>query len=275
MSIRYRRVLSTILARVASLRSDDISIFVADEVERWPASTVELLEAAGALRPAGLDTAVVCRGCERRCHREVVMLDTPRPEGVAFTTCDLRVGFGPFYHSAQRLRRWISSRQLMAKLVAKKLQLPIRGHDPLWRRVELGTTAFGSHRRLLAIEFSGAAEVRVGASTMPLIHLLGFDATGLIFDKETLTAFAETSEDLQLGRKRSQPSIAARQAKRVLTTLRNDKLQRHLECLAREHPGLTKIQLARRIVKSGEFEGMTAATIARLTHIADSGEGGQ
>jgi len=270
MTYRYRKTLATILERVAEPGDQQEAIFSFDEINRWPANTVETLLAAKLLKEFLPAEAVICRGCEEHCRRPITFIDLLYGRRqTAISTCHLFRDMGPFEQPSKRLRRWAGNRELVARFVGRAGSLSIKDRDEQWRRVRFGTLQVCDLRRAFSIEFDGTAKAILGSLSLPLIDLLEWNERGIAFDPETLADCAAQSEDKQSGNRRVQPSVTVREDRKRLTDIRNRSLQRRLNELAKAHRTLSKYQLAKKIEKSSEFPGMTVGTIARVTKMPE------
>ena len=267
MTVRHSQVLKALLDRVAELGEQHEAFFLFDEVERWPIGAVDQLIAAGLLKVGTRAEAVRCLGCEERCYRPVIFISEPGLPEVASSTCHLFTDRGPFQHSLERLYLLSSSRQLVSEFVARSLHLEIRNVDPRWRRVIFGALRVDDGLRQIALEFNGEAQLLLASMRAPLIEFLEWSDGAVKLDRGEVAIAAATAVDEQSGNKRAQSSTTIRDDHRMLTEIRNRKLQTAIEKAAREHPKLNKFQLAKLIERSGRFEGMTASTIARITRM--------
>ena len=143
----------------------------------------------------------------------------------------------------------------------------MQDNDSRWRRVRFGTVQLAEMRRRLSIEFQGTAIVKIGSAPIPLIELLEWNEAKINVSTETLAHYAFQSDDALSGSKRVQPSTTVRDDNKQLAIARTRRLQGHLNTLVREHPKLTKEQLVRNLVKAGMGEGVTMATIMRITRM--------
>jgi len=174
---------------------------------------------------------------------------------------------GPFEQSLERLRRWSGSRELVARFFERAGGLNIKDRDEQWRRVRFGSLQVRGLRRVFSIELLGAAKAIIGSLSLPLIDLLEWNGRRITLDREALADFAAQSGDKQSGNKRIQPSVAIREDRQHLTAIRNRRLRRRLNALAKAHHTLSKYQRAKKIEKSGEFPRMKAGRIARVTQM--------
>ena len=272
--IRTRlQILGMLLMRVAEA-GDKEAVFLFDEVRAWPSDAVPSLMDAKLLREVRPSQSVVCRGCEKRCLRpvDVVQLNGERPP-VYVSTCNEFPDMGPFEHPPSELKRWSTSRELIARFVSRAIALSIRSHDENWRRVVFQTWNFQGVKRALSIEFEKEARIKVGGSIHPLIEVLAWDQTGISVDHDGLSIVAALSDDQHSGVKRVQSSTALRDANKVLTRTRNSRLQQSMEQMAKAHPNLNKDQLAHRIARIGEWRKLSPGTIARVTRMSEKKSG--
>ena len=268
MIVRRRDLLAKILDRVAEPGEQLDAVFLSDEVQFWPPDAIMALGAAKLLKAVLPANAITCRGCQERCRRPVTLIEAEneRPEFLV-STCHLKTDFGPFEHSTERLKRWASSRETMAKFVSRSIGLSITAHDDRWRRVQFGALEIGSARRLLSVEFDVLPIAKIGSSTIPLIEFLEWGDNGIAVERSVLTEITVHSADHQSGSKRVQPSTTLRDDNKQLTKLKTRRLQGRLEKLAGQHPQLNKVQLAKKLEKSGEGEGYSATRILRVTRM--------
>ncbi len=268
MTIGQRKVLATILDRISEPGDMLGATFLADEVEGWPPDAVRALASSRLVKETVPADALICLGCEDHCHRPVALLDVADGRASRLvSTCHLKAGMGPFEHSADLLKRWFSSREYVTNFVGRCVGLQVKDHDARWRRVLFDALRIGGFRRGMSLEFDKVAILRIGSSAVPLIELLEWAETGITVSRDALTFCATQSDDGQSGNKRVQPSTTLRDDNKLSTALKTRRLQRRLEILAGQYPNLNKDQLAKKLVQSRDGEGMTAARIARVTHM--------
>jgi hypothetical protein len=266
MTVKHRKALATILERLAEPGYETETIFLFDEANRWPAGAVSSLVASKLLKVALPAETITCRGCEERCHRPITWIGEPSDsDSRAISTCHLLANMGPFEQAPEQLKRWASSRELVVRFVGSAIDLKVRSHDDRWRRVQFGTLELDGNRRPFSIEFDGAAKACIGMSKVPLDDLFEWTSNSYRIDRDALKLLVIQSGDLQLGNKSYQPSIAMREENKLANKIKIRRLQRHMVELSLKHPSLSKDQLAKRLARSPDGEGMTAATIARVT----------
>ena len=168
MIVRRRDLLAKILDRVAEPGEQLDAVFLSDEVQFWPPDAIMALGAAKLLKAVLPANAITCRGCQERCRRPVTLIEAEneRPEFLV-STCHLKTDFGPFEHSTERLKRWASSRETMAKFVSRSIGLSITAHgrdDAHGTRVGFGDDivrwALHIHRRIHVNRVAGVVIVR-------------------------------------------------------------------------------------------------------------------
>lgn len=267
MTVSPSKVLASILDRVAEPSDRPEAVFLAEEVECWPAGALRALLATKLFTTALPAETITCLGCEERCLRPVTILAEDAYWGPALSTCHLYPRMGPFHVRRDRLERWTSSRRAFAVFLGRVLQLAIRHHDDRWRRVRFSTLQFAGLRRAFSIEFQDSPMATIGPVRVPLLELLDLNACTVTVDREALAMAASMSEDLQSGNKRVQPSKAIREEHKLLTAIKHRRVQFHMEALARQHPNLNKEQLAKKLARSSDGQGMSWGRIARVTRM--------
>ena len=266
MTIRDRQVLKALLDRVSEPGDQQETYFLFDEVERWPIGAVNQLLAAGLLKLATRAETVRCLGCEERCCRPITFFDgLGSLSEKAFSTCHLFTDRGLFQHPVEHLNRWSSSRRAVSGFVARSLVLKVRDFDPRWRRIKFAALRVNGELRDIALEFHGTAQLLIGSTRAPLVEFIEWTHEAVELDRSAVAIAAATAVDKRSGNKRVQSSTTIRDDNRTTTEIRNRRLQRAMDDAARKHPKLNKDRLANLIEKSGEFDGLTAATIARVT----------
>ncbi len=268
MIVRRRDLLAKILDRVAEPGDQLDAIFLSDEIQFWPPDAIKALGAAKLLKAILPADAITCHGCQERCRRPVTLTDGEgeRPN-LLVSTCHLKTDFGPFEHSTERLQRWASRREFVAKFVGRSVGLTMTANDNRWRRVQFGTLQIGGVRRLFSLEFEVLPIAKIGSSTIPLIDLLQWGDDGIAVERLVLTEIAAQSADLQSGSKRVQPSTTLRDDYKQLTDLKIRRLQVRLEKLASQHPKLNKVQLVKKLKKFDAGDGYSVARILRVTRM--------
>lgn len=265
----HRSTLVALFGRVAERGGPPESVFMASEVSQWPKGAADALMNARLLREMPLADSVTCFACEEQCRRLVATgIDDGGPPQRVNWTCHLYDDLGPLDGPVELLRRFSSSREMVAKFLARACKLEVREHDSNWRRISFSALKIGIGTRAFRIEFNGNALVKVGAASIDLIELLNWDGSPSL-DLAALTAAFEASDDAQSGGKRVQPSTTIREDGKFNTHLRNRRLQQRLDALAAKNPHLNKEQLARKLIKlgEGEGEGMSAGRLARVTRM--------
>jgi hypothetical protein len=147
------------------------AVFVAEEISRWPNGAVEALIRARLLMTGEPARSLVCHECEERCDRAIEISEFAGTN-VAITTCHLNRDFGPFRHSLNRLNRWISTRQMVAKFVATQLGCRFPEPEGSDVRFRFGTLRIAGERRAVSLEFDGIAQLYIGGRRIDLDHLM-------------------------------------------------------------------------------------------------------
>jgi len=262
----HRRALETLFARTSEPGAQARTVIGADEIARWPSDALQVLVEAGILKAWRPAATIICHGCEERCLRQVFILPTEaaEPERTGWT-CDLFSDKGPFVCTTDALQRWSMSRNALAKFIGRLLGLEIKSSDREARRVRYDPIRIGCELRSLSVEFADSAVVLIGSSRIPLLDLLEWTEAGIAVDREALQVCINSSGANKSSNKSYQPSVAVRDDKKLSTEVRNRSLQREVDRLAKEHPRLSKEQLAAKAASSTVGKGMTASRIARVT----------
>ena len=264
MKLSWTDVLQSVFQRVAEEHGDGArAVYLADEIERWPPGMLEGLCTARLIERGQPATSLVCRECDEGCRRTAEIVEQVG-QPLAMTTCHLILGFGPFLHPITRLDRWISTRKLVAKFVATQLGRTLPKSDGADVRFRFDLMRFGSHRRLVSLEFDGVAQLYVGGRRADLIELIVWRGRSLSLNQDVLEILASEAPDLQSGGKREQPSAIVQRDKKLGTEIQYRKLQRAADKLFAENPKRTKEQVARALAKDEEFRDMSSARIERV-----------
>jgi len=239
------------------------TVYLADEIERWPPGVLEGLSAACLMGRGQPATSLICRECEEGCRRTADVVEEAGQQ-FAMTTCHLIAGFGPFLHPMARLDRWISTRKIVARFVAAQLGRVLPEGEGADVRFRFGVMRFGSQRRLVSLEFGDVAQLYVGVHRADLIQLIGWRGRSLCLNQAALEVLASEAPDLQSGGKREQPSSIVQQDKKLGTEIRYRNLQRAADKLFAEDPQRTKGKVARALAKYEEFRDMSPLRIERV-----------
>lgn len=262
------RVLRSVIVRTCEPGDLQEEFFSYHDVKDWPAGVIEGLIEAGLLRPALIAESVPCPGCEERCLRPLVLASSSATAArVALIDCHMFTDRGPFEIATQQREQWTSRRQFIAEFFSRAAKLAIKDRDPQWRRVKLQDVEVSGARRSVSMELLGEASLVVGSSRFALADFLDWDGCTIKVDHRAIEDLVLCSPDLQLGGKRHQHSTVVREDSRVLTQLRNRRLQRLIDDFAWQHPKLSKLQLAKLVERSGKADGVKATTIARITRM--------
>lgn len=242
--------------------------FGAADTTSWPASAIDQLLAAKLIEPARDADEVECCGCEEHCSRPIEIFDhnggSPR---LFVSTCDLFENLGPFLHAHDALVRWQTSRHLVTKFVQRECSLTIDGTDDRERRIRFRTIEHEGVRRSISLEFTPYPIVRIGTMNVELEVLMSWQNGLIRIDQNDFQDCFRASEEQRSGDKRHQASRTVQEDNKVLTEIRDRRMQRRFEVLAIENPRLNKEQLAAKLVRENDFAKMTIGRILRIVRM--------
>lgn len=264
--MQRRKALEVILNRISEPGNNNVANFGFEEIDRLAVGSIAQLMAARLFQAASPADTVTCVGCDERCQRpvELVGFDAGQPP-FARSLCHLYSDRGPFEHPLEKMQRWTTSRELVAKFIARQLGITVKEFDRPWRRVRYSTLTLGGARRAASLELLGAPIFKIGSLNLPLVQLIEWDANGIRLDLDALAALGTEATDTFSGNKRVQASSTIQADRKTQTELRNRRVQRYIDRLSSQRPNLSKNQLAKLTAKSEFSENMTASRIARVT----------
>ncbi len=240
----------------------------ANDIEFWPESAVDDLKSAKLIKSAPEGDTVVCRGCEERCLRPILLLSRGYDSASCrVSTCDLDASLGPFFHSSHACARWQSSREMIVHFVTRGCSLTLADCDVDLRRIRFKTAEIKNTRRTVSLEFSPHPVLRIGSSDIKLEQLIAWGDKSIAIDVESFWDFFLKSEDSRSGDRPYQSSRTLQAANKLRTELRDQRMQKCFEKLARRYPKLNKERLAVELRRDGEFSGVSLGRVLRIVRM--------
>ncbi len=107
---------------MSRLMYENPTYFNFDELEYWPNDVVDLFINNGLIKQIADSPSLLCDGCEEYCPMEVISLPGVNGRSARhFVACDKNDYTGRVSVDPKRLRRWIGSHKILAKVIVKLL----------------------------------------------------------------------------------------------------------------------------------------------------------
>jgi hypothetical protein len=262
------RIIQQVFGIAGRASSLERASFGVSDTEFWPSTAIDSLISARLIKVAGQSNEIECHGCEERCLRpiEVIERGVGKPEQFV-STCDLFEGLGPFIHKKDELRTWTTSRRMISEFFQRQLKLQLAEYDELWRRVRFRPIEGKMVRRSVSLEFGAHPTVCIGTLKIDLSSLISWDDESIQIDDHYFFECFLASEQHQSGNKPYQASRTVQADNKLATDIRDRRLQREIDRLARKHPRLNKDQLAEKLVRQNEFSDLSAGRVLRIVRM--------
>jgi hypothetical protein len=222
--------------------------FTAMEARDWADGVFRYLVERRILYEASRTKSMVCPGCERDCHKPVVVrVLEGEARSKAFIQCDEEPALGRIPIAFEMLTRWHASRSSLGSFVSEALgfgQLSWSLADP---SVTLGNIKGRYNRRTVALcQSEGRMTIQVGRQQESVVRLLRWKGAGMVIDKILLRRLANRKEPTGGGQRLPSPAGPS-QEWLLRKAQRNREILRQADKLKDE--GLNWTQIAARIAQ--------------------------
>jgi hypothetical protein len=232
-----------------------------EELSRWPAEAVRGLKSHKLVMRASPATSVVCPGCEQECTMPVHTVSKETGQAASFVVCDKRDDINRVPVSAERLRQWRCGMEAVGGFVAQSLGLRPESQrkigDGLW---ELGLATGKRRSQMLCLRANGALEVVVGNNVVPLSELVRSGKEGYSIDG---TAIQQMVDAATTGDRRSTPSDARREARKLETQALHERWRKAYRALKKRRPGMSDVWYSEQIARMEITPKRSAETIRK------------
>lgn len=262
-------ILEILCNRVAVASADEPARFTDDDARDWGDNALRELTQARLLQEAPCAPQIECRGCSQRCFRPVdrlPSLGTVRAR--YFTTCELRDDISVVPVDPRRVRRWCSSRSMVASFAAHGLGLRIKDTDCATGRIRFSAGQIGKRRLSVCMEFTETAILLIGGLPFELADQIDWQQERPRMNVVNIEHMTPETLFSQQGSNRHQHS-RLKQRLRAQESKERDRLWQDMaDALKAEDQKLKKEHIAHAIFEGGKWRGVgSAATIARRIRV--------
>jgi hypothetical protein len=232
-----------------------------DELRQWPSEAVKAMKSQKLVTRARPATSVICPGCEEQCVMPVHTPPTAAGSKASFIVCDKRSDINRVPIPASRLILWQCSVGLVCEFIATSLGL--RRSDrktdrtDLW---EIGIATGNKRSQMLCLKADGELTLVVADNRMPLAELIIFCDGRYSLNGVMIRQIVDASTTAD---NRYTPSQVKREARKLKTLERNDRLQKEYLKLKSIKPGKTDTWYAQKIAKMDIAQGRSPETIRK------------
>lgn len=249
-----------LLERVGASRGA-VATVSEDELNGWPAEAVRELKAKKLLAKTSPAASVVCPGCEQECVMPLHTVPSETGKSALFVVCDKRDDISRVPVSADRLRQWRCGPEAVGAFIARSLGMRPESQrnagDGLW---ELGIGVGKKRSQMVCLRASGALELVVGSSAVPLVQLVRSGKDGYSVDGSTIQQIVDTATT---GDSRYTPSNARREARKLKTQALYAAWQKEYRTLQKRHPEMSDVWYSQQIARQSIAKRRSAETIRK------------
>lgn len=175
-------VLIELLERIAA--NNGAAAFIStQEVNQWPSDLVTAIKSHRILEKASSAKSAICPGCERSCTMLVNTLTNQSNITTTFIVCDKESGINRVPISLNQIEQWQASGYLLAKLIAKLLDLPVPINSLNPTGWEIGIMRGSQHSSYLTLTNDIKLLIQSTGNQFSLIELISFANGSFKIDK--------------------------------------------------------------------------------------------
>lgn len=261
----------TFCNRVVSETPSRSHYFTTDEINRWSKSCLKALKKSNLILRASPSKRVICPGCAEQCSRPVEIRHALSAGSKRYAVaCDWRDDMGWIPIPQKRLQRWRSSLELILRFLAEQLDLPVPLESFGKCFLRFGSLTVNNDRIAISVGIDDGFHLCVGDQTVRLAEIVMHGKDGFSLDRDKLDAIAQIVARLKKTDTNYQSSKLTRELKKHQTVLRNRKLQDAYLRIKKKYPGYSKPRIAKAIVDSGAFPGISAMRIERIIRVPEN-----
>ncbi|VVC76415.1 hypothetical protein AQUSIP_17270 [Aquicella siphonis] len=153
------------------------------EINQWPSDLVMAIKSHRILEKASSAKSAICPGCERSCMMPVNTLTNQSNITTAFIVCDKESGINRVPISLDQIDQWQASGYLLAKLIAKLLDLPVPINSLNPTGWEIGIMRGSQHSSYLTLTDDIKLLIQSTGKQFSLIELISFANGSFKIDK--------------------------------------------------------------------------------------------
>jgi hypothetical protein len=264
MGVKVTDIPQIILDRIADCFPQQ-AVFEADEFSAWPDWVLGQLVDVGLLRQVSRATEVFCDGCEWGCLKPVVVRTLPSGRNsCAFVICDEEPGLGRIEVALERLKRYIATAGLAAKVVGRSLGLKSPA-KPGGGSVVVGHVKGRNGHRLLSVEVrQGQLLLTAGGHCIALSELVHWNRRVLAFDDQAIRRLVNR-KTTRSGSEYTLPPERPMQNRRKKAK-RDQQIRLEAARLRRQNRNWTVTRISNQISRTELAGGITAARVRRILY---------
>lgn len=263
------QIIDNLLVRVSAARGT--IFFRSDETALWEHGAKSELIEAGLLKSASDAKFLECQRCTHRCPRPVERLPSKEHDSAPrhVLACEARDDISLIPIEPQQLKRWRSSRALVARFVGQQLGVRILREDYRSGSVQYSAIRVHGLRLKISLEFHNTGSlILVGRHSILLDGLILWHDANPRLERPALIAALGHFEAFTARIPTYQPSRLRQQARKAETAQRNRLWQDTAIELKRQNPRRKKADIADEIFRGQSWLGVTSrATIMRVIRL--------
>lgn len=232
-----------------------------EELAQWPPEAVAALKLQKLLIKARPAISADCHGCERACVMPVHTVARPGGAAASFVVCDKRSDTSRVVIPPERLAQWRCDADAVCGFVATSLGLRQSDQHVADTGVRPIGMARGDKRsQMLALRLRGGLALVAGSQTMPLVDLIDFLDGSFVVDAIMVRQMVDAAPQAD---PRHTPSTAKREARKLDTQAKHDRLQKAYRALLKKAPGQSDVWYSLQLAKTDIGKGYKAETIRK------------
>lgn len=251
---------------LSNLRLTDHSILIDwDTIQQWPDSALATFVRLGMLTPASSTQSIECRGCEKHCFMDVIILPHDQPTKTrAFIVCDdaeMQHQMGRIQIPLNRLKQWQSSVKQLSVVIAGLLglenKLTFKSNQSI---IKLGMLPSKKGRSWITLN-SSTLSLELNNHVLPVDDVLFFEGEQLVIDRSSINDLLNRDPVNQ--EKNYTPSTDKRENKKLETLAMYQDWNDEYLRLKKQYSNQSKSWCATKISKMTLAQGRTVGTIRR------------
>lgn len=236
-------------------------LVTAAELAQWPAPAVTALKKQKLLTRIGPAASAVCPGCEDECVMPVRTLVRANSVAASFIVCDKRSDTNRVAVAADQLVQWRCDVAAVCQFVATCLDLRQSEQQPNDSKLlNIGMVRGDKRSQMLALRLQGGLALVVGNTAIPLVDLVDFGDGHYAVNAAMVGQMVDAAPPSD---PRHTPGVVKREARKLATQAKHDKLQKAYRDLLKKSPGKTDVWYSQQLAKTAVGKGYEAETIRK------------
>lgn len=250
-----------LLGRVGA-RNGTATLVSTEELNQWPAAAVSAMKSQNLLLTARPAKSVVCPGCEQECSSMPVHTVTrANAPAASFVVCDKRSDINRVPIPGARLAQWRCDANAVCGFVAASLGLQQTTVEPSEDRLlPIGVARGNKRTQMLCLRVQGHLALVVGAATLPLADVIGFENGSFTLDHTVIRQLVDSATTAD---PRHTPSTAKRDARKIDTQVMYASWQKAYRALLKKSPGKSDVWYSQQIAKADKVHVRDPSTIKK------------